>query len=164
MAAVVLDPFVIQIPSQIKNKLDVVFEYIRNKIDYYNETSSPPIKKTDESSLDHVEKKYCQTPDIVYYEYDKLTHWFEKIRPNESRHNNHYKYWKDHDGHQQLRKFAMKLFIHAGSSIACERFFSLCSNMADDKRTSITPENFSALCVVKANISRARKLLFDDDL
>lgn len=161
LAAVILDPFVTKIPDQINCRQKEIFDYIRKKMDCSNnETFSPPIFKNYESSLDPVEEKYCKPVNQVYD--DELDHWYEKVRPNEIGHDNPYKYWKDHSGHQRLRKFALKLFVHAGSSVACEKFFSLCANMADDKRTRMTPENFSALCVVKANISRARKLLYED--
>ena len=82
-----------------------------------------------------------------------LDHWYTKTKPNGFKSLNPYKYWKEHIDYKSLRKFAMKLFIHTNSSVACERFFSVCPNIADDKRSSMAPENFSALCIVKENIN-----------
>ena len=110
--------------------------------------------------MDPVEKKYCKPKEINYD--DEVKHWFEKVRPFERRCDNPFHYWNEHTGHKHLKKFAKSLFVHAGSSVACERFFSLCANMADDKRSSMTMEHFSALCIVKANIERARNICLNE--
>ena len=107
--------------------------------------------------MDEIDKIGC-VPDSVEYT-DEFKDWFDNSRKDGYLAPNPYHYWKQHNGHLFLRKFALKLFIHAGSSVACERFFSVCKYMADDRRSSMTPENFTSLCIDKANIERARKIL-----
>lgn len=150
------------IPTQVLSQLQDIFNYIKENINRSDGTPfSPPIKEVDNSKKDPVELKYCQYQNTNYD--DELKDWYENVRPYTKQCKNPYSYWKEHQGHKRLRKFAKKLFVHAGSSVACERFFSLCANIADDKRTSMTPENFSALSIVKANIDRARKILFNTE-
>lgn len=161
LAAVVLDPAITKISSQIVCQLGSVLEYIESKICTSNgETFSPPIRQADQQ-MSPIDLKCCSQQEIIYS--DEQNHWFTKTRPNEFKSLNPYKYWKELVGHKSLRKFTMKLFIHAGSSVSCEQFFSICSNVADDKRSSMIAEKFSVLCIVKDNIDLARRILFEDN-
>ncbi|KAK8839514.1 hypothetical protein M9Y10_031873 [Tritrichomonas musculus] len=159
-ASVILDPNITEIPTQINCQLDDILNYIRNKIGQKTSSTNSPIIQNQTQELDPVEKKYCKPKEINYD--DEVKHWFEKVRPFERRCDNPFHYWNEHTGHKHLKKFAKSLFVHAGSSVACERFFSLCANMADDKRSSMTMEHFSALCIVKANIERARNICLNE--
>lgn len=161
LTAVVHDPTVIKIPTQITDQLDEIMDYIRNNIKSIDgDTFSSPIPKIKEK--DPVENKLCSQIQLTYDD-DELGHWYKNSRPYEIGFTNPYQYWRQHFNQKNLRNFAIKLFVHAGSSVACERFFLLCLNMADDKHSSMNPDHFSVLCVVKANIEKAKKIVFEDD-
>ena len=162
LASVILDPKITTIPTQIQCQIDTIVDYIKEKVgNSQRSIYSPPIQKVDKTDLDPVEQKFCKPVSSEYD--DEVNHWLEKTRPNGNDYNNPFEYWKKHSGHPNLKKYAMQLFVHASTSIACERFFSICSNVANDKRSSMTADNFSSLCIVKANIDRARKIIFEEN-
>ena len=86
--------------------------------------------------MNEVDKMGC-VPDSVEYT-DEFKDWFDNSRKDGYLAPNPYHYWKQHNGHPFLRKFALKLFIHAGSSVACERFFSVCKRLESKADQSCT--------------------------
>ena len=107
---------------------------------------------------------YCnKTYHMDLYVLFEVKEWYENVRPYTKECKNPYFYWKENQGHKWLRKFAKKLFIYTGSSVARQLFFFffLWANIADDKRTNMTPDNFSALSIVKANIDKVHKILLN---
>lgn len=154
-AAVVLDGTVTSIPMHLLEQIESVKDYIRNQMntDVITVSESQPVPSVEENDI--LGKRYCM-PARAHYS-DELGDWIENHRVLVTTHA--ITYWQNNTSHPAVRDYALKLFLHSGTSVACERFFSICRYISSDNQQSMTLDHFTTIAIILGNKELAKKIL-----